>query len=117
MKKIRVILSSDAKEVYNHLKEKAPKSKTERTILNAITKKIKIMKSNPHYGDPIAKSLVPKEYINKYEITNLFRVELPNYWRMLYSLIDGETKIEIIAFVLDLIDHPTYNKKFGYKRK
>ena len=117
MKKIKVILSSDAKEVYNHLKEEAPKSKTEKTILNAITKKIEIIKSNPHYGDPIAKSLIPKEYINKYEITNLFRIELPNYWRMLYSLIDGETKIEIIAFVLDLIGHHTYNKKFGYKRK
>ena len=117
MKKIRVMLSSDAKEVYNHLKEEAFKSKTERTILNAITKKIEIIKSNPHYGDPIAKSRIPKEYINKYEISNLFRVELPNYWRMLYSLIDGETKIEIIAFVLDLIDHPTYNKKFGCKRK
>ncbi len=117
MKKIRVILSSDAKEIYNHLKKEAPKSKTEKTILNAIIKKIEIIKTNPHYGDTIAKSLIPKEYINKYEISNLFRVELPNYWRMLYSLIDGETKIEIIAFVLDLIDHPTYNKKFGYKRK
>ena len=117
MKKIKVILSSDAKEVYNHLIRKATTSKTERTILLAITKKIEIIKSNPHYGDPIAKSLIPKEYINKYEISNLFRVQLPNYWRMLYSLIDGETKIEIIAFVLDLIDHPMYNKKFGCKRK
>ena len=117
MKKIRVILSSDAKEVYNHLKGEASKSKTERTILNAITKKIEIIRSNPHYGDPIAKPLIPKEYINKYEISNLFRVELPNYWRMLYSLTDGETKIEIIAFVLDIIDHKIYDKKFGYKRK
>ncbi|MCK4365041.1 MAG: hypothetical protein KAW45_03215 [Thermoplasmatales archaeon] len=117
MKKIRVILSSDAKEVYNHLKEEAPKSKTERTILNAITKKIEIIKSNPHYGDPIAKSLIPREYLDKYEITNLFRVELPNYWRMLYTLKDGDTKCEIIAFVLDLLDHSVYNKKFRYARK
>ena len=117
MKKIRVILSSDAKEVYNHLKKEASKSKTEKTILNAITKKIEIIKSNPHYGDPIVKSLIPKEYINKYEISNLFRVKLPNYWRMLYSLIDGETKIEIIVFVIDIIDHSTYNKKFRYKKK
>ena len=117
MKKTRVILSSDAKEIYNYLKEKAPKSKTENTILNAITKKIEIIKENPHYGNPIAKKLIPKEYIKKYEITNLFRVKLPNYWRMLYSLIDGETKIEIIAFVIDLLDHSTYNKKFNYKKK
>ncbi|MFH1664357.1 MAG: hypothetical protein ABH986_06175 [archaeon] len=54
-------------------------------------------------------------YLNKESV--LFRVELPSYWRMLYSLTDGETKIEIIAFVLDLIDHPTYNKKFGYKKR
>ena len=32
-------------------------------------------------------------------------------------LTEGETKIEIIAFVLDIIDHPTYNKLFGYKKK
>ena len=63
-----------------------------------------------------AKKLIPKEYVEKYGITNLFRVELPNYWRMLYSLTDGENKIEIIAFVLDIINHPIYNKKFGFRK-
>ncbi|MCJ7696961.1 MAG: hypothetical protein MUO73_01340 [Thermoplasmata archaeon] len=72
---------------------------------------------NYHYGDPIAKDLIPQEYKEKYDVKNLFRVELPNYWRMLYTLTDDETKIEIIAFVLDFVDHPTYNKKFGYKKK
>ena len=52
----------------------------------------------------------------KYGITNLFRVELPNYWRMLYTLSNGESEIEIIAFVLDLVDHKVYDKKFGYKK-
>ena len=117
MKKIIVILSLDAEEVYKHLKKEASRSKTEKTILNAITNKIEIIKSNPHYGDPIAKSLIPKEYIDKYEISNLFRLKLPNYWRMLYSLTDCETKIEIIAFVLDLLNHSEYDKKFGYNKK
>ncbi len=86
-------------------------------ILTAINKKVELIKANLHYGDPIAKSLIPKEYIEKYEITNLFRVKLPNYWRMLYTLTDDETKIEIIAFVLDILNHATYNKKFGYRKK
>lgn len=34
---------------------------------------------------------------------------------MLYTLTDGDTTIEIVAFVLDIIDHKKYNKKFGYK--
>jgi len=57
--------------------------------------------------------LIPKEYKIKYGVTNLFRIELPQFWRMLYTLTNGD--IEIIAFVLDVIDHKTYDKKFGYK--
>ncbi len=76
-----------------------------------------MVKINFQYGDPIAKHLIPVDYVVKYGITNLFRVELPNYWRMLYSVVDGETEIEIIAFVLDIVDHPGYNKKFGYKKR
>ena len=117
MKKVRVILSPEAEEVYNHLNKEAPTSKTERVILNAINKKVELIKMNYQYGDPIAKDLIPQEYKEKYHVKNLFRVELPNYWRMLYTLTDDETKIEIIAFVLDLIDHPTYDKKFGYRKK
>ena len=116
MKIIRVIFSPEAEEVYNYLNEKAPTSKTEKTILNSLNKKIKLIKNNLSYGIPITKKLIPIEYRKKYGVTNLFRVELPNFWRMLYTVTEGETEIEIIAFVLDIIDHKKYNKKFGYKK-
>lgn len=117
MKPVRTILSPEAEEVYKYLNQEAPHSKMERSILNAINKKIELIKANTHYGNPLGKNLIPKEYKEKYGITNLFRVELPSHWRMLYSLTDSETKIEIIAFVLDIIDHNIYNKKFGYAKK
>jgi hypothetical protein len=116
MKQVRVILSEDAKEVYEFLNREAANSKQERSILNSINQKIEFIKLNPHYGNPVPKKLIPKEYLKKYEITNLFRVELPDFWRMLYTLTSGETKVEVISFVLDIIDHPAYNKKFGYKK-
>jgi len=50
-------------------------------------------------------------------VANLFRVELPKFWRMLYTLTNGNSEIEIIAFILDVIDHKEYGKKFGYKKK
>ncbi|MFH1836246.1 MAG: hypothetical protein ABH851_08670 [Methanobacteriota archaeon] len=65
--------------MYKYLNEQAVNSKIENTILKAINKKRDLIKDNPHYGDPIAKKLIPKTYVNKYGITNLFRVELPNY--------------------------------------
>lgn len=61
--------------------------------------------------------MIPDEYIKKYGLTNLFRVELPAFWRMIYTLNEGANQIEIVAFVLDIIDHKDYNKKFGYKNK
>ena len=59
------------------------------------------------------KNLIPKKYKIKHNASNLFRVELSHFWRMLYTLKGDE--IEIIAFILDITDHPDYNKKFGYK--
>ena len=67
MKSVRIILSPDAEEVYKRLNEEAPESKLERTILNAINKKVELIKVNPHFGDPISKKLMPREYIEKYD--------------------------------------------------
>ncbi len=117
MKSVKVIFSPEAEEVYKDLNAKASSSKTDSMILNALHKKIELIKMNLHYGDPIAKDLIPKEYKIKYGVTNLFRVELPQFWRMIYTLTDGESEIEIIEFILDIYDHKNYDKKFGYKKK
>jgi len=82
MKFVKIILSPEAQEVYRYLNREALHSKIERSILKAVKSKGELIKINPQYGNPIAKKLIPKEYIEKYNITNLFRVELPNFWRM-----------------------------------
>jgi hypothetical protein len=81
-----------------------------------VNKKTELIKANTHYGSPISKEKIPREYIDKYGITNLFHVELSNYWRMLYTLTNDEAEIEIIAFVLDIIGHQEYDRKFGYRK-
>jgi hypothetical protein len=57
------------------------------------------------------KVLIPKEYAEKYQTSNLWSVELTNYWRMLYT-IKGD-QVEIICFILDIMDHKEYDKLFG----
>lgn len=116
MAEVRVILSPDAEEVYKKLNSEAGTNKQSRMILNAINNKKELMKANIHYGNPIAKNLIPQEYVNKFGIKNLFRVELPAFWRMMYTLTNNE-EIEIVAFVLDIINHQDYDKKFGYRGK
>jgi len=115
MKEVKIVFSPEAEEVYKHLISQAVNSKQENMILRSLLRKIELIKQNHNYGQPIAKKLIPQEYKIKYSTTLLLRVELPCFWRMLYTIKEGETEIEIIALVLDIIDHKKYNKKFQYK--
>ena len=121
-KPTRVILLDEADEEYKRLNEiagqqiKEGEENTEEIqLLKSIKQKSEFLKANPFYGDNIPKKLIPQEYIIKYNAKNLWRVELINYWRMMYT-IKGD-QVEIVCFVLDIIDHEKYNKKFGYKKK
>jgi hypothetical protein len=109
MKEIKVIFSDKAFEVYSKLS--VAKTKQDRMLLKSVDKKIKQLKHNSHLGNPINKNLIPLEY----NANNLFRVELPCFWRLIYTL--ERDKCIIIAFVLDVVDHKEYNKIFGYKNK
>ena len=121
-KPIRVILLDEADSEYKKLNEivgqqiKEGKENTEEMqLLRSIKQKIDFIKANPFYGDNISKALIPKEYAIKYNAKNLWRVELTNFWRMLYT-IKGD-QVEVICFVLDIIDHKEYDKKFGYRKR
>lgn len=121
-KQVRVVLLGEAEEEFKRLNEIAGsqaiagrENSEEIQLLRSIRQKIEFIKNNPFYGDPIAKDLIPEEYKIKYHAVNLFRAELSQFWRMLYTLKGDE--VEIIAFVLDIISHPKYNSKFGYRKK
>ena len=109
-KEVKVFMKGQAKDSYLSLKNRTDKEA--QTLLNSINRTIKILKSNPQYGNPIPKRLIPDSLI-KEGIQNIYRVELSNFWRMLYT-IEG-TKIEILVFVLNIMNHNEYNKLFGYK--
>ncbi|MEK6888499.1 MAG: hypothetical protein AABW80_00140 [Nanoarchaeota archaeon] len=115
-KPVKAILIGEAKEAYKKLIEvtglqiKHGKENTEEMqLLKSIKQKTEFIKQNPFYGDNIKKNLIPEGY----NVKNLWRVELINYWRMLYT-IKGD-QIEIVCFILDILSHPDYDKKFGYK--
>src|SRR3989344_1699248 len=104
-KEVRVFIIGQAKESFIELKNKTDKES--QSIIRSIQRIIEILKTNPQYGNPISKELIPEE-LKKQGINNLYRVELSNFWRMLYTL-EGN-KIDILLFVLRIVDHPTYNK-------
>jgi len=118
-KPIRVILLDNADLEYKKLNEIVGKQKEEgkdntpeMQLLRSIDQKRDLIKANPFYGDNIEKKKIPKIH---YNVQNLWRVELTGYWRMLYTIKGDE--VQIICFVLDILTHGDYDKKFGYKKK
>jgi len=109
-KEVRVLLKGQAKEAY--LKLKGRNDKEALSILRSFERIKELLKTNPQYGDPIAKYLMPKK-LRAIGVKNLYRVELSNYWRALYTIEGNE--VEIFLFVLTLVDHKEYNKLFGYR--
>ena len=109
-KEVRILLKGQAKEAYIELKKRTDKES--KSILNSIERIKSRLKKNPQFGNPIKKELIPKE-LKKLGIKNLYRTELSDYWRLLYSIAGN--KVEILIFVLKIFDHKKYNKLFGYK--
>lgn len=121
-KKVSVELKDGAEEAYNKLNNIVGKQKAsgitnsdEIKLLNGIQRAFDLIENNPFYGRNAKKRLIPEYYIKRYDVNNLFIVDLPFFWRMIYSL--ESSRIEIVAFVLDIFDHEEYNKRFKFKGK
>ena len=114
---VKIDFSDEAKKVLDFLAEKSFSSKKERMLFDAIREKIELIKLDRHYGVNIPKKLIPEFYKEVYNAKNLFRVELPLFWRMLYSVGEGENRIDIIALIVEILDHKKYDKRFGYRKR
>lgn len=88
--------------------------KTEdRQLYEFLSRAFKDIEENAFCGIRIPKKLIPKEYKKKYGVDNLWKYNLPNAWRLLYSV--GKEEVIVIGIVLEWMDHKNYDRKFGYK--
>ena len=103
---VKVILVGIAKRIFINL---------DLVLLRALKRKIELLKQDPEYGIHIPKNLIPKKYLIDYDVTNLWKVNLPNGWRFIYSLKGSEH--EILVLILEIFNHKTYEKRFKYKTR
>ncbi|MBT4191882.1 MAG: hypothetical protein HOE11_01105 [Candidatus Diapherotrites archaeon] len=82
--------------------------KLNKSILDAINE----LKLDPKRFIKIQKKKWPKEYIQKFKITNLWKYDLPHGFRLIYTIKENE--VEIISIILGWFSHKKYERKFGY---
>src|SRR3990167_7272953 len=109
-KEVIVKLSEEANEVYEELnklvgeeKLKGIESSFHQTLLRSIIRVRDLLKENPFAGDQVPKRQIPPKYIKEFDADNVWRIELADRWRLVYTVTGNQ--IEIIAFVMDIFNH------------
>jgi len=67
---------------------------------------------NPMCGIQIPRRLIPREYVQKFGIKNVWKYNLPNAWRLIYSIENRQ--IYVVSIVLEWLDHKEYERRFHY---
>ncbi len=97
------------KKAYERLKN----SKSENKLLYKwISRAISDLREDAFCGIQIPKKLIPKVYIDKYGIDNLWKYDLPKGWRLLYSVSKNE--IVIVSIIIEWFNHKEYERRFKY---
>ena len=119
-KEVIVRLSEEASEVFEELnrivneeKQKGVESSFHQTLLRSILRVRDLLKENPFAGDQVPKRQNPDKYSKKYDAQNVWRIELADRWRLVYTITGNQ--LEIITFIMDIYNHKDYDKVFGYK--
>lgn len=110
MRNHREILVAFADEKLRGIFEKL--KETDSELYKFISRAIDDLKENPFCGIHIPKRLMPKIYVQKYGINNLWKYDLPDAWRLLYSIAGNE--INIITIILEWLPHKEYERRFKY---
>ena len=71
----------------------------EKQLYKFIERAIIDLKKNPICRTKIPRKLWPKSYIKEYQITNLWKYDLPNAWRLIYTIF--EDKVMILNIILE----------------
>lgn len=101
-----VFADEKLKEAYDKVRDSDP------VLFKFLDRATDDIKADPKCGIAIPKHLIPKVYIQKYEINNLWKYNLPNAWRLVYSITGNN--VEIIAILLEWFPHKEYVRRFKY---
>lgn len=107
MKPERVIfIDENLERIFNELAEIDP-------VKKGLIRAINLLYGDAFSGRSVKKNIIPKSLIQKYELDNLWIYNLPDGWRMLYTLTKAE-EVQIIAVILDWMSHKDYEGLFRF---
>lgn len=84
----------------------------DKELYKFITRAKEDLLKEPLSGVRVPSRLIPKEYIKHYGIAALWKYDLPNAWRLIYTIVGNEVKI--VSVILEWLSHKEYERRFNY---
>ena len=94
--------------------DKLKDSKTEdKKLYEFLVRAFDDLEKNAFCGIQIPKKQIPKDYVKKFgPLDNLWKYNLPNAWRLIYTIKNSE--IVVLSIILEWMSHKDYERKFKY---
>ncbi len=109
-------MKSHIKFAEDRLKNALVKLKTSRPenkkLYKWINRALDDIEEDAFCATQVPKKLIPKIYIEKYGIDNLWKYDLPSGWRLFYSVSNED--VLVLAIVIEWMDHKNYERRFKY---
>ncbi len=86
--------------------------KADPNLYKFVLRSFKDIEQNAFCGIQVPKRQIPKGYIKKFGVRNVWKYNLPGAWRLMYS-IEGKN-LMVLSIILEWMDHKTYERIFKY---
>jgi hypothetical protein len=102
-------IDESTKEAFQNLEHG---DSSEKEMFKFIDQAMDNIEKNAFCGIQIPKKQIPKEYFSKYGAMNLWKYDLPNAWRLIYTIRGG--KAIVVSIILEWMTHKEYERRFNY---
>ena len=84
----------------------------DQELYKYITRAIEDLRKSPLRHIRIPEDLIPQKYVQEHGVKSLWKYDLPDGWRLLYTITGNDVKI--VSIILEWLDHTEYERRFNY---
>lgn len=107
-----VRIHPDLEGAYTILEREAREGKQPAAaVWKSLQTSLNRIRMDGQWGEVIPPYRIPRYFRDRYEVTNLYCIDLSAFHRGFYTLYIR------VVILLDLVDHPTYDKWFPGRRR
>lgn len=108
----QVFVAFGTKKLKSDFKLLGSGKQEELLVHKDILKSMSKFKSDMNIGKKIPRRLWPKFYTERHILDNLWKLNLSNGWRLIYTIKFYEE--QKVFMILEWFSHKDYEKRFGY---